>query len=90
MDIDFETTIEDGLDHLQDLGHRRFGLVLENLEGTPMAGYAPHLRVEDTFRRSVAERGGAGTIVYAGPGARAAATLHGACSRPTPTSPRCS
>ncbi|WIE77283.1 LacI family DNA-binding transcriptional regulator [Curtobacterium sp. MCSS17_007] len=68
VDIDFETTIEDGLDHLQGLGHRRFGLVLENLEGTPMAGYAPHLRVEDTFRRSVADRGVVGTIVYAGPG----------------------
>jgi DNA-binding LacI/PurR family transcriptional regulator len=68
VDIDFETTIEHGLDHLQGLGHRRFGLVLENLEGTPMAGYAPHLRVEDTFRRSVADRGCAGTVVYTGPG----------------------
>ncbi|OEI68443.1 LacI family transcriptional regulator [Curtobacterium sp. ER1/6] len=68
VDIDFETTIEDGLDHLQGLGHRRFGLVLENLEGTPMAGYAPHLRVEDTFRRSVVDRGCTGTVVYAGPG----------------------
>ncbi|WP_186315215.1 LacI family DNA-binding transcriptional regulator [Curtobacterium sp. BH-2-1-1] len=68
VDIDFETTIEDSLDHLQELEHRRFGLVLENLEGTPMAGYAPHLRVEDTFRRSVAARGAVGTVVYAGAG----------------------
>lgn len=68
VDIDFETTIEDGLGHLQGLGHRRFGLVLEDLEGTPMAGYAPHLRVEATFGRSIADRGLAGTVVYAGAG----------------------
>ncbi|MBF4592446.1 MULTISPECIES: LacI family DNA-binding transcriptional regulator [Curtobacterium] len=68
VDIDFETTIEDSLDHLQTLGHRRFGLVLEDLEGTPMAGYAPHLRVESTFRHAMDERGLTGTIVTAGPG----------------------
>jgi DNA-binding LacI/PurR family transcriptional regulator len=64
VDIDFETTIEDSLDHLAELGHRRFGLVLEDLEGTPMAGYAPHLRVEATFTNSIANRGFEGAIVY--------------------------
>ncbi|MFJ4222447.1 LacI family DNA-binding transcriptional regulator [Curtobacterium luteum] len=68
VDIDFETTIVDSVDHLASLGHRRFGLVLEDLEGTPMAGYAPHLRAESTFRELVAERGLAGTVVYAGAG----------------------
>ncbi|OII12162.1 LacI family transcriptional regulator [Curtobacterium sp. MCBA15_008] len=68
VDIDFETTIEDSLDHLEGLGHRRFGLVLEDLEGTPMAGYAPHLRVHDTFRQAMLDRGTTGTIVTAGPG----------------------
>ena len=68
VDIDFETTIEDSLDHLEVLGHRRFGLVLEDLEGTPMAGYAPHLRVHDTFRQAMLDRGTTGTIVTAGPG----------------------
>jgi DNA-binding LacI/PurR family transcriptional regulator len=68
VDIDFETTIEDSLDHLQGLGHRRFGLVLEDLEGTPMAGYAPHLRAEATFARVLAERGLTGQVVYSGPG----------------------
>ncbi|WP_267420664.1 MULTISPECIES: LacI family DNA-binding transcriptional regulator [unclassified Curtobacterium] len=64
VDIDFETTIEDSLDHLEALGHRHFGLVLEDLTGTPMEGYAPHLRVEATFERSVADRGLTGTVVY--------------------------
>lgn len=68
VDIDFETTIEDSLDHLEGLGHRRFGLVLEDLEGTPMAGYAPHLRVHDTFRQAMLDRGTTGTVVTAGPG----------------------
>ncbi|MCJ1715769.1 LacI family DNA-binding transcriptional regulator [Curtobacterium sp. VKM Ac-2922] len=76
VDIDFETTIEDSLDHLAALGHRRFGLVLEDLDGTPMAGYAPHQRVQDTFVRSVADRGCTGSIVFAdggSDGGRAAA-----------------
>ncbi|MFJ7288037.1 LacI family DNA-binding transcriptional regulator [Curtobacterium sp. AB451] len=68
VDIDFETTIESSIDHLEALGHRRFALVLEDLEGTPMAGYAPHLRTQDTFRRVTAARGLVGTVVTAGPG----------------------
>lgn len=68
VDIDFETTIVDSIGHLESLGHRRFGIVLENLEGTPMAGYAPHLRAESTFRAMIADRGLAGTVVYAGSG----------------------
>ncbi|MFS2030412.1 LacI family DNA-binding transcriptional regulator [Curtobacterium sp. CT11-45] len=68
VDIDFETTIESSIDHLQSLGHRRFALVLEDLEGTPMAGYAPHLRAEATFRQVTAARGLGGTVVTAGPG----------------------
>jgi len=65
VDIDFETTIEESIEHLAELGHRRFGLVLEDLEGTPMAGYAPHLRVQSTFRRVMDERGYAGAVVHA-------------------------
>ncbi|MFZ7088320.1 LacI family DNA-binding transcriptional regulator [Curtobacterium sp. RRHDQ10] len=68
VDIDFETTIEHSLDHLTGLGHRRFGLVLENLEDTPMAGYAPHLRAQSTFESSVRRRGVHGTVIYSGPG----------------------
>ncbi len=74
VDIDFETTIVDSIDHLAAMGHERFGIVLENLDGTPMAGYAPHLRVESTFRETIAARGLAGTIVYAGPGSEGGRT----------------
>jgi DNA-binding LacI/PurR family transcriptional regulator len=67
VDIDFETTVCQSLDYLQSLGHRRFGLVIEDLEGTPMAGYAPHLRSEATFREQCARRGLVGTVVNCGP-----------------------
>jgi DNA-binding LacI/PurR family transcriptional regulator len=74
VDIDFETTIERSIDHLESLGHRRFGLVLEDLEDTPMAGYAPHLRAEATFASVLADRGHTGTIVYAGAGSEGGRT----------------
>lgn len=74
VDIDFETTIEHSVDHLESLGHRRLALVLEDLGGTPMAGYAPHIRTESTFRSTVAERGLAGTVVYAGTGSEGGQT----------------
>lgn len=74
VDIDFETTIESSIDHLQSLGHRRFALVLEDLEGTPMAGYAPHLRAEATFRQVTADRGLGGLVVTAGPGSEGGRT----------------
>ncbi|AMM22183.1 LacI family transcriptional regulator [Frondihabitans sp. PAMC 28766] len=69
VDIDFEATVRDSLDYLEGLGHRRFGLVIEDLEGTPMAGYAPHLRAEATFRALCEERGLVGTVVSCGPSA---------------------
>ncbi|MBA8990996.1 DNA-binding LacI/PurR family transcriptional regulator [Curtobacterium pusillum] len=68
VDIDFETTIVSSIDHLESLGHRRFALVLEDLEGTPMAGYAPHLRAQATFERVIAERGLVGQVAPAGAG----------------------
>lgn len=79
VDMNFEQTIEDGLDYLESLGHRNFGLVIEDLEGTAMEGYAPHLRAETTFRESTARRGITGTVTYCGPsnpgGRRAARAL---------------
>ncbi|WP_235510847.1 LacI family DNA-binding transcriptional regulator [Curtobacterium sp. Leaf261] len=79
VDIDFETTIEDSLDHLVGLGHRRFALVLEDLDGTPMAGYAPHLRAQATFAASTTRRRVHGTVIHSGQGSeggrRAAAEL---------------
>ncbi|WP_286346817.1 LacI family DNA-binding transcriptional regulator [Frondihabitans sucicola] len=69
VDIDFEKTMEDGLDYLTGLGHRRIGLVIEDLEGTSMAGYAPHIRSERTFRESMTRRGLLPHVVTCGPGA---------------------
>jgi DNA-binding LacI/PurR family transcriptional regulator len=79
VDIDFETTMRTSLDYLAELGHRRLGLVIEDLEGTVMAGYAPHLRTESTFRSECESRGLIGTVVSCGPsapgGRRAASEL---------------
>ncbi|MBC7764032.1 MAG: LacI family DNA-binding transcriptional regulator [Candidatus Saccharibacteria bacterium] len=67
VDIDFETTVEKSLDYLTELGHRRFGLVIEDLDGTAMAGYAPPLRTESSFRTSCAQRGLTAAVVTCGP-----------------------
>ncbi|WP_254782798.1 MULTISPECIES: LacI family DNA-binding transcriptional regulator [unclassified Curtobacterium] len=79
VDIDFERTVEDALDHLTGLGHRRIGLVVEDLDGTAMADYGPKVRSEAAFRASVERRGLSGTVVAAGAsaegGRRAAADL---------------
>ena len=70
VDIDFEATVRDSLDYLEGLGHRRFGLVIEDLEGTPMAGYAPHLRAEADVPGAVCRgRGLDGTVINCGPSA---------------------
>ncbi|ARC58181.1 Catabolite control protein A [Frondihabitans sp. 762G35] len=77
VDIDFETTVRRSLDYLESLGHRRFGLVIEDLTGTPMEGYAPLPRTEETFRSECAARGLVGTVVNCGssaPGGRKAAS----------------
>ncbi|ROP74543.1 LacI family DNA-binding transcriptional regulator [Curtobacterium sp. PhB115] len=76
VDIDFERTVEDALDHLAGLGHRRIGLVVEDLDGTAMAEYGPKVRSEAAFRSSMARRGLDGTVVASGAsaeGGRAAA-----------------
>lgn len=79
VDIDFERTVEDALDHLAGLGHRRIGLVVEDLDGTAMAEYGPKVRSEAAFRASMDRRGLHGTVVAsgasAGGGRRAAREL---------------
>ncbi|MGA1811472.1 MULTISPECIES: LacI family DNA-binding transcriptional regulator [unclassified Frondihabitans] len=70
VDMDFETTVENGLDYLQGLGHRRIGLVIEDLEGTSMDGYGPHIRVERSFRSGMLRRELTPVVVACGPSAR--------------------
>jgi DNA-binding LacI/PurR family transcriptional regulator len=76
VDMDFEGTVAGGLDHLQGLGHRRFGLVVEDLEDGPLRGYGPTTRTERAFREETAARGRAGAVARCAPtptGGRAAA-----------------
>ncbi|HEY0247058.1 MAG TPA: LacI family DNA-binding transcriptional regulator [Gryllotalpicola sp.] len=62
VDIDFERSTELAIDELARLGHRDFGLVIEDLSGTPLAGYAPPFRTEETFRTVLAGRGLNGVV----------------------------
>ncbi|WP_344778620.1 LacI family DNA-binding transcriptional regulator [Gryllotalpicola kribbensis] len=64
VDIDFERTTQTAVDELAKLGHRDLALVLEDLRGTPLAGYAPPIRTEQAFREAVAARGLAGTVFH--------------------------
>jgi DNA-binding LacI/PurR family transcriptional regulator len=66
VDMDFEEAVEQGLDHLQSLGHRSIGLVLEDFAGTPIVGYGPTARTEEAFRASIARRGLRSAIVTSG------------------------
>ena len=57
VDMDFERTVELGLDYLVGLGHQRIALILESLEGSAMAGYGPPVRTESKYRQSMIGRG---------------------------------
>lgn len=57
VDIDFNRTIEQGLDYLVGLGHTRIALVLGQQEGANLAGYGPYVRIESAFREGMATRG---------------------------------
>lgn len=68
VDIDFERTTRDAVASLVEQGHRHLALVLEDLDGTPLAGYAPPVRVEQTFHEVVAELGLDGAVFRAAAG----------------------
>ena len=61
-DIDFERSIELALDDLTRLGHRHISLIVEDLSGTPLAGYSPPIRAEETFVQSTVRRRVDGTV----------------------------
>ncbi|MDH2443804.1 LacI family DNA-binding transcriptional regulator [Amnibacterium sp. CER49] len=63
VDMDFEQTTRDVVDELADLGHRHLTLLLEDFAGTPLAGYSPPVRVEQTFREAIARRGLIGAVL---------------------------
>lgn len=62
VDIDFERTTENAIDDLVRLGHRHFSLIVEDLDGTALADYAPPIRTEQTFRAAMSLRGLSGTV----------------------------
>ena len=62
VDIDFERTTRLAVEELGRRGHRHLALVLEDMDGTPQAGYAPPVRVEQTFLDAVAEQDLAGHV----------------------------
>ncbi|WP_033372146.1 LacI family DNA-binding transcriptional regulator [Humibacter albus] len=62
VDIDFERSVEMAIDDLAAVGHRDFALIVEDLSGTPLAGYAPPIRSEQAFTEVIASRGLNGTV----------------------------
>jgi DNA-binding LacI/PurR family transcriptional regulator len=56
VDIDFERTIEEAVDHLLDLGHRRLVLVSGSQADESFRSYGPYVRAAAAYRRVAAER----------------------------------
>lgn len=57
VDVDFERSISDVVDRFVALGHRHITLVTEDLADTPLAGFAPPTRMEETFTARVVHHG---------------------------------
>ncbi|GAB2631895.1 LacI family DNA-binding transcriptional regulator [Kribbella swartbergensis] len=57
VDIDFDTTVEDAVRYLHDLGHRKFVLLSGDLDDPRFHAYGPWVRTEDAYRRVAAEYG---------------------------------
>ncbi|WP_199423447.1 LacI family DNA-binding transcriptional regulator [Actinotalea solisilvae] len=55
VDVDFDRTTEEAVDHLVRLGHRRIGFVNHSAASRD-AGYAPTVRAEQGFRDAMARR----------------------------------
>lgn len=62
VDIDFDITIERGVGHLMDLGHRRIVLLSGSQAHASFRRYGPYVRSEQAFRR-VAERVGIEPVI---------------------------
>ena len=57
VDIDFERTMEQAVDHLVGLGHRRLVLVSGSQAEASFRSYGPYVRAAAAYRRLAAERG---------------------------------
>ncbi|MEU8227582.1 LacI family DNA-binding transcriptional regulator [Kribbella sp. NPDC048915] len=57
VDIDFDTTVENAVKHLYDLGHRELALISGDLNDPRFHEYGPWVRTEQAYRRVVASYG---------------------------------
>ncbi len=57
VDIDFDTTVRDAIDHVYQLGHRELLLVSGDLSDPRFRTYGPWVRTEAAYRRIAAEYG---------------------------------
>ncbi|MEI8408390.1 MULTISPECIES: LacI family DNA-binding transcriptional regulator [unclassified Kribbella] len=57
VDIDFDRTVEDAVEYVYGLGHRRLTLISGNLNDPLFSTYGPYVRSEAAYRRVAAEYG---------------------------------
>lgn len=57
VDIDFDTTVEEAVGHLYELGHRRLLMIAGDLSDPRFHTYGPYVRTEAAYRRVAAEYG---------------------------------
>jgi DNA-binding LacI/PurR family transcriptional regulator len=57
VDIDFDTTVQEAVEHIHQLGHRELVLVSGDLADPRFLGYGPWVRTENAYRRIAAEYG---------------------------------
>ena len=62
VDIDFDASLQTAMDYLQGLGHRRIVFVSGARDDASAAGYGPHVRTVEAYRR-MAERHGIEPVV---------------------------
>jgi DNA-binding LacI/PurR family transcriptional regulator len=62
VDMDFDLMVDEALDYLMGLGHRRIALVLEEINDPSMVGHGPRVRTEAAYR-AIMERLGLQPVV---------------------------
>lgn len=77
VDIDFDATIRDAVEHLHELGHRRLVLVSGDRTDPSMIDYGPYVRTEAAFRDTAEAYGFEPTILRCGTTAAAGRELAG-------------
>ncbi|HEU5484053.1 MAG TPA: LacI family DNA-binding transcriptional regulator [Microlunatus sp.] len=75
VDIDFEQTIRDALQHLCDLGHRRIVFATGSQAAQSYYNYGPYVRSEQAYRDEAGRRGIEPVIVESGQDAAAGRLL---------------